>query len=188
MHLLWRNYLFTHWKLHLLECDLDDFITEIPDHVVGKIADKGCLKVFEKHFKKYLEANHKFFQEGAEATVLLDEEGNAYAQVWGKAGADYYDSQLYRCTIPVPEDCVYLFAGEVAIEYRRANAGLYALQLHKEHFRSKGYKRARLVVEEQNTHSLGLQYKAGFKKLGVVIHAYRVLRFFSFTRYEKTYR
>lgn len=152
--LLFQICLFSHWKLYLLERPLALVSVKVrkPLHLARIEPDN--LKLFEKYFSHYIPSIKIFLQQGSRPHVCVNENQDAYLMVWAHEGGDYYDRQLYRCRIPVPEDCIYQFAGGLAKEYQPNRLVAYVQQQMWNHYVERGFTRTRSLVNANNSRAL----------------------------------
>jgi len=121
--------------------------------------------------------------QGLHGTACCDEHGDAMAMLW-VSERDYYDDQLYHCWVRLPPGCIYQFAGEVAQPYRGSGNSL-SLVIQRsiwEHYRQRGFKTSRALVNARNQISLRLLTGLGFGEIGEVVHVYRLFGCLHYTR------
>lgn len=183
LSLLWQMTVFSHWKMYLLERPLE--LQTVQAHkVLQPVQVKpDDLRLFEKNFSSYIPSIRRFLREGSRPQVYVDENGDAYLMLWVHEGSDYRD-RYYNCTVPVPQDCIYQFAGELARERPASSYLFYALQQLWDESRTRGFRRVRALVNENNRRAMVLHGKLGFVETGRVVHVYRLFRVFSFSRHE----
>lgn len=180
-----NSYIFSHWKLYLLERPLNTESIKIRTELEpAKITDKN-INIFEKNFNSYIPSIKKLLIEGSKPVVFTDENNDAYAMLWIHEGGDYYDKLLYKCKIPIPQDSIYQFAGEVAKDKRGGRITVYAQQYVWNKYYDKGFKTARALVNGNNTPAIRMHLKLDFKEIGQLIHIYRLFSLFTFAKYEK---
>ncbi len=182
--LLFQICVFSHWKLYLLERPLAQVSVEVRQPLHLARIEPDNLKLFEKYLSHYIPSIRVFLQQGSHPQVCVNEHQDAYLMFWVHEGGDYYDRQLYKCRIPVPEDCIYQFAGELAKEYRPSRHVIYLLQQVWNQYCERGFTRTRSLVNANNPRALRIHQKLGFAETGTVIHVYRLFGVFSFARYE----
>lgn len=176
--------IFSHWKMYVLERDLVEKSIDLRLKSVPTAATKDNLDVFKAHFSHYIPSIKKLINEGSRSSIYIDENNNAYAMLWVHEGGDYYDNLLYKCKIPIPQDSIYQFAGEVAKHKRGGRLTVEAQQSIWNEYYEKGFKRARSLVNGNNTAALKMHFRLGFKETGEMIHIYRLLNLFTFSSHE----
>ena len=173
--IVWQRLVFQRLTLHVLERPLSLPTRNIRTEAKPVAVTENNMDIFRKHFSGYMVSIEKFLSEGCRPVVYLDEEGsNAIAMFWVHEGGDYKDDMLYKCTIPVPDDCIYQFAGEIAPHLRgRAVQFVYGAQFQIwEEYLERGYRAVRALVNERNTIAMNMHSRLQFKKIGTSIHAY----------------
>lgn len=183
----WRRWVFDCTRLYVLDRSL-----ELPIPFVRLDRDpvpvtQDNLYIFDRYFSSYIPSIRDFIRQGSIPVVYLDEEQNAIGMIWIHEESGHYNDSYYKCSIPIPEGSIYLFAAELAKHLRmRDMALLYGGQFRiwKEYM-DRGYTSMRTIVDERNVASLNIQLRLGFKEAGCRIHAYRM---FGLLRWSRTKR
>lgn len=120
------------------------------------------------HYGDDLAALHRGGQTGYAILAPTDE---VVGMTW-VANQDYYDSQLYRCLIPVPAECAYQFTGEIAPAYRRTGAVLALLEHIWQDQQRQGCRRMRVLINRRNLAALKLHLGLAFEELGEEVEVF----------------
>lgn len=120
------------------------------------------------HYGDDLAALHRSGQTGYAILAPTDE---VVGMTW-VANQDYYDSQLYRCLIPVPAECAYQFTGEIAPAYRRTGAVLALLEHIWQDQQRQGCRRMRVLINRRNLAALKLHLGLAFEELGEEVEVF----------------
>lgn len=182
--IFFNAYIFSHWKMYLLERPLELESIKIKNDLTPALVTEDNLYIFEKNFSSYVPAIKKLLAEGSRPEVYTDENNDAYVMFWIHEGGDYYDKLLYKCRIPIPKDSIYQFAGEVAKDKRGGRMTVYAQQHIWNEYYKKGFKSTRALVNEKNAPALKMHFKLQFKETGQLIHIYKLFSILTFAKYE----
>ncbi len=183
LRVLRERYFYYHWELLSVERSL---ALPVPCPVTTRRwpqvpIDRALLPAFEKYFSAQLPAIRGLLDKGCRGNAHLDADGNVMLMIWINE-RDYYDDQLYRCWIRIPPGCIYQFAGECALPYRGTGVVVLAQKLIWEHYRERGFKATRAVVNVRNEAALKMHMRMGFTEVGESIHVYCLLRCLHFHR------
>lgn len=180
-----ERYFYYHWQLVTVERPLDMPVRTYlsPNRWPRVPVSLDLLPAFEKYFSKQLPAIRELIDKGCRGNVHLDDAGNVMLMIWVNEG-DYYDDQLYRCWIRVPENCIYQFAGECAEPFRGSGIAALAQKLTWDDYRARGFKNTRAVVNLRNIPALKIHVRLGFEEVGESIHVYCLFRCLHFHRRE----
>jgi len=177
-------YVFSHWKMYLLERPLELKSIEVQDDLNPVSVTYSNLHIFEKNFKSYIPSIKKLLKNNTISQVYTDENNDAIAMFWIHEGGDYYDKLLYKCKIPIPKDSIYQFAGEVAKDKRGGRLTVLTQQKAWNDYYKKGFKTARALVNSVNSPALRMHIKLGFTETGKLIHIYRFFSIYTYVKYE----
>ncbi len=184
LSIFFNAYIFSHWKMYLLERPLALDSIEIRSDLNPISATFENIHIFEKNFNSYIPSIKKLLYKNTRSEVYTDENNDAYLMFWVHEGSNYYDELLYKCTIPIPKDCIYQFAGEVAKDRRGGRITAYAQQHLWDEYEKKGFKTTRALVNGNNIPALRMHFKLAFKETGTLIHIYRLFNFFTYAKNE----
>lgn len=188
LRMLCERYFYRHWELVILERDLS---LPLPlQHRLGswpeRRIDHALLPTLERYFVDYVPTIRDLLKtESAAGYAYMDHEGHAACIAW-VSERDYYDAHLYRCWVRVPPDCIYQFAGEVAVPYRSRGLPLLVLERLWDRYRRLGFRVTRALVNTNNRPALLLHARLGFQEAGESIHTYCLFGCIHFSR-RKTY-
>ncbi|MDR2365576.1 MAG: hypothetical protein LBD68_06955 [Zoogloeaceae bacterium] len=184
LRVLRERFVYRHWELLTLERSLD---APLPKRLSAERWGRArigreSLPKLEKYFSHYLPAAREFLDKGMHGEMFTDADGNAVGILW-VTDRDYYDDQLYHCWVRLPPGCLYQFAGEVAMPCRGVGLPLLGLRLACEDGpRLFGCHAIRSLVDARNLPALTTHIRLGFREVGEVTHAYRLFRYFHFSR------
>ena len=181
---LFSRYIYSHWKVYILERPLELKSIEITTTQQPIQVTEYNLHVFEKYFKHYIPSIKKWLKDGSRPDAYIDDNGDVYMMHWINEGGDYYDSSYYKFTIPVPKDSIYQFAGDLSKERRATSLLIQSLQRIWDEYCAQGYKTSRTLVSENNSMSIKVHLRLGYQEVGKLIHVYRFFYFISFHKFE----
>ena len=185
LRVICERYFYYHWELVTVERPLAMPIRchISPSRWPQVRITSVLLPAFEKYYPEHLPAIRGLLDKGCHGSAHLDEDGNVIAMIWINE-RDYYDDQLYRCWINLPENCIYQFAGECAQPVRGAGIAVLAQKLIWDEYLARGYKSTRAVVNMRNLPALQMHTRTGFEEVGESIHIYCLFRRLHFHRRE----
>ncbi|MDR1888044.1 MAG: hypothetical protein LBQ81_01440 [Zoogloeaceae bacterium] len=183
LRILCERFIYRRWELVMLERPLDiappmRLSAQRWRHT--RISPETLPKL-EKYFSRYLPAVRELLARGLRGDMFLNDEGDAIGMMW-VSFQDYYDNHLYHCWVRLPPGCMYQFAGEIAPPWRGVGLPLLGMCIACEEFPQLGYHAVRSLVDTSNLPALTLHIRLGFREIGEVTHAYRLLRFLHFSR------
>lgn len=160
------------WRLVLLERDL----TLPHQHrrnrnlQVVRITS-ALLPAVAQQFAHYGDDLAALYRSGQTGYALLTPTDDVVGMTW-VANQDYYDSQLYRCLIPVPAECAYQFTGEIVPAYRRTGAVVALLEHIWQDQERQGCRRMRVLINRRNLPALKLHLGLDFEELGEEVEVF----------------
>jgi L-amino acid N-acyltransferase YncA len=180
-----ERYFYYHWELVTVERPLDLPVRcpISPNRWPQVHVTPDLLPAFEKYFSEQLPAIRGLLEKGCRGYAHIEEDGNVIVMMWVNEG-DYYDDQLYRCWIHVPEKCMYIFAGECAKPFRSSGITVLIQKLAWSEYLARGYKTSRAIVNMHNQPALKYHVRLGYEEVGESIHVYCLFRCLHFHRRE----
>lgn len=184
--MVWRRWVFDRASLYVLDRSLELPIPSVRLERDPVPVTLDNLYIFERYFSSYIPSIRNFIRQGSIPVVYLDEEENAIGMIWVHEESGCYKDFFYKCSIPIPEGSVYLFAAELAKHLRmRDMALLYGSQFRVwNEYMERGYTSMRTIVDERNIASVNLQLRLGFMEAGYRIYAYKLFGLFRWSRTE----
>lgn len=181
-----RSYIYDHDHLYLVERSLTGNYKDIQIEERWVLVTESDIGIFNKNFKRYVQACRGFFREGSRPFVYLDDNGDAYLMQWVNVNGDYFDND-FKCTVPVPEGCIYQFAAE--LEKSRRSRSRDFLVGHQQRlwqeYASQGFTRIRSLVSGRNLPAVGIQLYLGFREVGHRVHVHRLFGHFTWSYWEQ---
>jgi L-amino acid N-acyltransferase YncA len=160
------------WRLVLLERDLTLPHQHRRNRNLRVVRiTSALLPAVAQQFAHYGDDLAALYRSGQTGYALLTPTDDVVGMTW-VANQDYYDSQLYRCLIPVPAECAYQFTGEIVPAYRRTGAVVALLEHIWQDQERQGCRRMRVLINRRNLPALKLHLGLDFEELGEEVEVF----------------
>lgn len=180
-----EKFLYRHLEMFMLERQLDLPMPNRPsvEHWPLERIEYSTLPKMKAHFAHFIPHATRLLEQSFYGHAHLDKEGNVACMGW-IAERTFYDD-YYCCWVPLPEGCIFQFAGEVAKIYQKTGIVMLAERLLWKVFSDRGFKTLRTLIEVDNQPSLATATRLHFKEIGEIWHLYRLFGRIHFTRIER---